>query len=344
MPHPVWRFRLIPSASLYADHMIDLHAHYLSPSVLAAASKGLLPASWDENRRVIEFPSGPSDPVLPGLSDLEERIRWNSERGIDIQVLAPWMDITGDDLDPGQARIWCEAMNDGLAHGIDGNAQFRALAALPLVNGGTAAGELRRCVGEFGFSGGAIPSQVNGQDLDEAGLEPLWEAAEDLGVLLFMHPYRVMGGRRMGRDHLGNVCGFPFDTTLAAMRLYFSEVFTTWPRLKILLAHGGGTLPYLAGRAAHASRYVPTVTRRVDHPDEILQMFYYDTMLHDPRALVSLIRTVGTERVVGGTDAPFPMWVDDPVEHIEGACRRAGVGRDALERVLHGTAAGLLTR
>ena len=324
--------------------MIDLHAHYLSPSVLAAASRGLLPASWDVNRRVIDFPSGPSEPVLPALSDLDGRIRWNAERGIELQVLAPWMDITGDDLDPGRARTWCRALNDGIARDIEGNRRFRALAALPLASGELAAEELRRCVEQLGFCGGAIPSQVNGLDLDEAGLEPLWEAAEGLGVVLFMHPYRVMGGRRMGRDHLANVCGFPFDTTLAALRLYFSEVITTWPGLKILLAHGGGTLPYLAGRAAHASRYVPTVGKRVDHPDEILRMFYYDTMLHDRRALVSLIRTVGTRRVVGGTDAPFPMWVDDPVEHIEGACRQAGVGGDALRRILTGTAAALLAR
>ena len=324
--------------------MIDLHAHYVSPSVMAAASRGLLPASWDAKRRVLDFPAGPSDPVLPALSDLDGRIRWNAERGIELQVLAPWMDITGDDLDPGRARTWCRALNDGIARDIEGDRRFSALAALPLASGEFAAEELRRCVERFGFCGGAIPSQVNGVDLDEAGLEPLWEAAEALGVLLFMHPYRVMGGRRMGRDHLVNVCGFPFDTTLAALRLYFSDVLTTWPGLKILLAHGGGTLPYLAGRAAHASQHVPTVGKRVEHPDEILRMFYYDTMLHDRRALVSLIRTVGTRRVVGGTDAPFPMWVDDPVEHIEGACEEAGVGRDALRRILTGTAAALLTR
>lgn len=322
--------------------MIDLHAHYLSPSVLSAASQGLLPATWVERRRVIDFPSGPSDPVLSALTDLDGRLRWNDERGIEIQVLAPWMDITGDDLEGEAARTWCRAMNDGIAADIEGNPRFRALATLPIANGELAAEELTRCVERFGFCGGAIPSQVNGQDLDEAGLEPLWETAEALGVLLFMHPYRVMGGRRLGTNHLGNVCGFPFETTLAALRLYFAGVLTTWPRLKILLAHGGGTLPYLAGRAAHASQHVPAVGRRVDHPDEILQLFYYDAMLHDRRALASLIRTVGVERIVGGTDAPFPMWLDNPVEHIEEACKEAGVGRDSCRQVLQGTASALL--
>ena len=176
--HPVSRFHRLTWPT---DHMIDLHAHYLSPSVLAAASEGLLPAIV-ENQRVIRFPSGPSDPVLAALTDLEGRLRWNDERGIEVQVLAPWMDITGDDLEGSSARTWCRAMNDGIAQDIEGNPRFRALAALPVANGEMAAQELRRCVEQLGFSGGAIPTQVNSKDLDEAGLEPLWEAAEALRV------------------------------------------------------------------------------------------------------------------------------------------------------------------
>ena len=147
-------------------------------------------------------------------------------------------------------------MNDAVAGDIDGQPGLRALAALPVTDGGLAADELRRCVDRLGFVGGAIPTQVGGKDLDVAGLEPLWEAAESLGVLLFIHPNRVMGGDRMKVHFLGNVCGNPFETTLAAMRLYFAGVFTNWPELRILLAHGGrhAALPGGPGRARVPSR------------------------------------------------------------------------------------------
>lgn len=322
--------------------MIDLHAHYLPPTLLTRAEEGLLPVRFRRGSRILELPSGPSRPVPPPLTDLADRTRWMAERDIDLQVLSPWMDVAGDDLPARDARRWCRAMNDATARDLDGRSRFRALAALPVTGGVPAADELRRCVERLGFVGGAVPTQIGGRDLDVAGLEPLWEAAESLGVLIFIHPHRVMGGDRVKAHFLGNVCGNPFETTLAAMRLYFSGVFTRWPGLRILLAHGGGTLPYLAGRAAHASRHAPGFDRAVDHPDSILQCFYYDTLLHDPRALTFLIESVGPDRIAAGTDAPFPMSLDRPAPYIEQACREADLESDACRRILRGTAEELL--
>ena len=322
--------------------MIDLHAHYLPPSLLAAAAEGLLPVGFSRETRILGFPSGPSRPVPPRLTELPARTRWMDERGIDVQVLSPWLDVAGDDLGGGDARDWCRAMNDATAREIDDRSRFRALAALPVSDGVLAAAELRRCVEQLGFAGAAIPTQVGGRDLDAAGLEPVWEAAEALGALLFIHPHRVMGGDRVKVHFLGNVCGNPFETTLAALRLYFGGVFTRWPELRILLAHGGGTLPYLAGRAVHASRNAPGFDRAVDHPDSILQCFYYDTLLHDARALTLMIESVGPDRTAAGTDAPFPMSLDRPVGYIEQACRQAGLGVASTRRILRGTAEELL--
>ena len=322
--------------------MIDIHAHYLPKSVLARAAEGLLPVRFQPDRRILEFPSGPSRPVPPPLTDLVARTRWMAERGIDLQVLSPWMDVAGDDLTGRDARSWCRAMNNATADDLDGYSEFRALAALPMADGGMAAEELGRCVERFGFAGGAIPTQVGGRDLDKVGLEPLWEAAETLGVLLFIHPHRVMGGDRVKAHFLGNVCGNPFETTLAALRLYFAGVFTKWPKLKILLAHGGGTLPYLAGRAVHASHHAPGFEAGVDHPDSILQCFYYDTLLHDPRALAFMMQSIDPGRIAAGTDVPFPMSLDRPVSYIEDATRRAGLDPDARRTILRGTAEKLL--
>lgn len=322
--------------------MIDIHAHYMSPSALAVAAHGGLPVPFDPDSRVLDFPSGPSRPVPPSLTDLAARLRWIDERDIDLQVVSPWMDVAGDDLDPAAAETWCQVLNDGCAADLEGDPRFRALAALPVADGEAAARELARAVGEFGFCGGAIPTQVGGRDLDAAGLEPLWEAAESLGVLLFIHPYRVMGGDRMRPHFLNNVCGNPFETTLAALRLYFAGTFTRWPDLRILLAHGGGVLPTLAGRAVHASRHAPGFDRAVDHPDSILECFYYDTILHDPRALASLMNAVDPARIAAGTDYPFPMILDRPIDHAREAANQAGLTEDELRRVLSGTAHEML--
>lgn len=322
--------------------MIDMHAHYLSPSALASATRGGLPVPFDPDSRVLDFPSSPSRPVPPALTDLARRSRWMDERDIDLQVVSPWMDVAGDDLDPAGAETWCRVLNDGCADDLAGDCRFRALAALPVADGEAAARELARTVEELGFRGGAIPTQVGGRDLDTAGLEPLWEAAESLDVLLFIHPYRVMGGDRMRPHFLGNVCGNPFETTLAALRLYFAGTFTRWPDLRVLLAHGGGVLPTLAGRAAHASRHAPGFDRAVDHPDSILRCFYYDSILHDHRALTLLMNAVEPARIAAGTDCPFPMSLDRPADHVRQAADQAGLTEDQLHGILSGTAEKML--
>ena len=324
--------------------MIDMHAHYLSPSVLRRALADSRPVGLAPDGRSLRFPSGPSRPVPPPLCDLTDRLRWMDERAIERQILGPWMDISGDDLSPEAATAWCRTMNDSCAEDIGSEPRFGALAALPMVDGRAAAAELGRCVRDMGFVGGAIPTQVAGVDLDEAGLEPLWEASSELEAVLFMHPFRVMGGSRMKAHFLNNVCGNPFETTLAALRLYFDGTFERWPDLRILLAHGGGVLPTLAGRAAHASRHAPGFDRAVDHPNSILGCFYYDTILHDPRALTLLMNAVEPARIAAGTDYPFPMILDRPTDHVEEACRVAGLDRDSYRRVLSGTAEELLGR
>lgn len=323
--------------------LIDMHAHYLSPSVLRQASAGSGPVGLAPGGRSFLFPSGPSRPVPPPLCDLADRLRWMDERAIERQILAPWMDITGDDLPPAAAAAWCRAMNDSCAEDIRDEPRFGALAALPVVDGEAAARELVRSVEQLGFCGGAIPTQIGGADLDVAGLEPLWEVAGSLGALLFVHPFRVMGGDRLTVHFLNNVCGNPFETTLAALRLYFARTFAKWPDLRILLAHGGGVLPTLAGRAAHASRNAPGFDRAVDHPDSILECFYYDTILHDPRALTLLMSAVDPARIVSGTDYPFPMILDRPTDHARQAAEQAGLTEDELRHVLSGTARELLS-
>jgi aminocarboxymuconate-semialdehyde decarboxylase len=150
-------------------------------------------------------------------------------------------------------------------------------------------------------------------------------------VPLFLHPYRVLGAERLARDFLSNVCGNPFETTVAALSLFFGGVFDRHPGLVVLLAHAGGSLPVLAGRAVHACRAGAATRRPVDAVEEILGCFYYDTVLHDPAALAYAVSRLGPDRMVLGTDYPFPMLVDDPAAMVRAAV--AGAPAGAFEQI-----------
>ena len=297
---------------------VDMHAHYVSPGALDAASRRGLAIRYIPSARVIEFPSGPSRPISPELTDLAARETWVNSRQLTTQVLSPWMDVIGDELPPEDERDWCRLLNDGMAADIYNNPLFRGFAALPTSNGDMAATELQRCVDDLGFVGGVMPTQVRGCDIVDAGLDPLLEAAESLNATLFVHPLRVLASDRLARDFLHNICGNPFETTIAAMKLAFSSTFDQWPRLRMLLSHCGGTLPFLAGRAKQASHSVPSVSWSITSTEEILSLFFYDSVLHDLQALSFAISRLGP-RIALGTDAPFGMGIDDPLGHIRAA-------------------------
>jgi aminocarboxymuconate-semialdehyde decarboxylase len=326
-----------------AGRAIDVHAHYLPPALLANGDRlDRLGVGFDRTANRLLLPAGPSRPVPGPLTELEPRRHWLDRRGIGRQVLSPWLDVVGDDIPAPLAVDWTAAMNDATAADIDGDPTYLAFAALPVADGAAAARELRRCVAELGFVGGAIPTQIAGRNLDDAGLDPLFAAAAELAVPLFLHPYRVLGADRLQRDFLTNVCGNPFETTVAALSLFSAGVPDRYPELKILLAHGGGVLTTLAGRAVRASTSGAAPRKPAADPDEILGAFHYDTVLHDVEALAFTVRRVGTDRVLLGTDHPFPMQLDDPADLVGEAIERAGGDAYAVESVLRNNAVRLL--
>ena len=137
----------------------------------------------------------------------------------------------------------------------------------------------------------------------------------------------------MQRHFLENICGNPFETTMAAVTLFFSGLFDRRPGIRILLSHCGGTLPLIAGRVAHASCHAPGVPVRFEAPDDLLERYFYDTLLHDRAALAYAIARLGPERVALGTDVPFPMRTDEPAEHVSAALALAGLPEEAFDQV-----------
>lgn len=296
--------------------MWDVHAHHVPLAALREATgSSRLGVRYNPTDRVLTRPSGSTRPVSPKLTDLLAGRENARQQGIDVQVLSPWLDLTDHALPEDQARAWSRVLNDAMAAAIDGRSEFRGMAALPLGNAGDAARELERAVEELGFLGGIVDTRICGKGLIEADLEALFEAATALRAVLFLHPFEVLGREQLESHFMTNICGNPFDTTVAALDLVWGGVFERHPGLRVLLAHGGGTLPYIAGRAAHGSRAV--VHGPGFDADDVLRLFHFDTVLHDPRSLAFAVDRVGTDRVVAGTDIPFPMAVDHVRGHIE---------------------------
>lgn len=309
---------------------IDLHAHYVSPEVIAEARRagqryGVRVESIDSGRERLVFVGGPTiRPFFPELSDLKQRLPWLDARGIERQVLSTWTDLCGYHLPTDQGRRWVRLQNETLAEDARRFPErFEAMGTLPMQDPLATLEEMDYAVRELGVRAFEVGTSVNGRDLDHDTFRPFWRRALELDVLIFLHPpIQQIGFDRLGTFFLNNLIGNPVETTVAAARLILSGVLDEFPGLRILLAHGGGFLPYQVGRLdrGHAALESCRIYSQAP-PSVFLQRFFYDTILFDPHALRYLLDTVGRERVVLGTDYPFEMRDDDIRTRIEAATK-----------------------
>jgi aminocarboxymuconate-semialdehyde decarboxylase len=258
---------------------------------------------------------------------------------IEIQVLSAWMDFSAYVLDPTDGAWLASSLNELTAEAIAPYGdRFRAMAAVPLQEPDLAAAELRRAMTDFGMIGVEIATSVVDDELDEERFDPFWTAAADLGVLVLIHPYASIGAERLERYFFSNVVGNPAEETVAAAHLIFGGVLERHPGLRVCLTHGGGFLPYQIGRQdrGYVARPDVTAVRLTAAPSSFLRRFYYDTIVHSPEALQFLVDRVGSDRVLLGSDYPFPMGDPKPVETVThadlpGESVDAIVRRNALE-------------
>jgi len=180
-----------------------------------------------------------------------------------------------------------------------------------------AADELRHAVRVLGLRGAQIGSNIMGKNLDDPELEPVWAAAAELGAFILLHPINVAGADRLSSYYLTNLIGNPLDTTIAAASLVFGGVLERHPTLKICLAHGGGFVPYQAGRFVHGwhVRTEPK-SKLAKPPTESLKRFYFDTIVHSKEALAFLVGNAGAARVLLGSDYPFDMGMPEGVSQV----------------------------
>ena len=301
---------------------VDVHAHCSVPEAMALMSAPL-----------------PGPPLLL-FSKVEDRIAAMDAQGIDVEALSinPYWYKAERDL----AAQLIKLQNEKLAEFCAAHKErFVAFATVALQHPELAIEQLVYGVKTLGLRGVSIGGSVNGEELAAAKFNPVWAKAEELGVLVFLHPQGTaeLASRLTGNGGLDNAIGNPLETTIALSHLIFEGTLDRYPGLKLCAAHGGGYLPSYAARSdAIGVTFPERVKPLKKRPTEYLKQLYYDSIVFTPEALRHLAAEAGSSQIVMGTDYPYP-WTSTSVDHILGAPGFSDAERVAM---LGGTAAKLL--
>ena len=322
--------------------VIDFHNHYYPPAYLDALRSGpttVRVTSDAEGNPLLHYP-GDYNIVVPGHRDIDYRESVLIEHGIDTQVLT--FTTPGTHVEsPAVAVRLAKLVNDAFASIVAARGRrFAALATLPLNDPAESAKELKRACGELGSRGAMIFSNVNGMGLDDPRFWPLYEAADELEAVLYIHPAHPVGVEAMLDYWLMPLVGFLFDTTLAAAKLVFSGVVGRFPRIQWVLAHLGGAIPYIAERLDRGFRAFAECRANITRPpSEYLKQFYYDTVNFDLRALKLAIDFAGADHLLAGSDYPHQI---GSLERMLSSLRALDISEPKRAMILGNNAARLL--
>jgi aminocarboxymuconate-semialdehyde decarboxylase len=243
-------------------------------------------------------------------TDQSVRLTDMSSAGIDLSIQSMTPRMMQYDAHEEQADWLARAINDSLAEGMHSDpGHVVAMATVPFQFPKLAARELERVSTEHGIPCVQIPTHVGETNLDDPGMFDFWAAAQELGMLIFVHPVRPIAASRLSRYHLINLIGNPLEDSIAIASVIFGGVLDRFPQLKLCFAHAGGYAPWIRGRWRHGQTVRPEARERgAGQPfDDYFELLYFDTIIHDSRALRYLVDTVGAERIVHGTDYPADM-------------------------------------
>lgn len=211
-------------------------------------------------------------------------------------------------------------LNDHIAETVDKEpTRFIGLGTVPMQNTNLAIKEMERCVKELKMPGLEIGSNINGQNLSEKEFFPFYEAAEQMGCALFVHPWEMMGEKQMEKYWLPWLVGMPAETTRAICSMIFGGVFEQFPKLRVAFAHGGGSFPLTMGRIEHGFKVRPDLVA-VDNtvaPQHYIGKFWIDSLIHDKKAFAYLLDVMGENNICLGSDYPFPLGEHHPGKLIE---------------------------
>ncbi|MGH3062308.1 MAG: amidohydrolase family protein [Gaiellaceae bacterium] len=300
--------------------VVDAHAHVIVPGIGAEVR-------WDERGQVVELGGRAIRSAVREFVDPGRILEEQDRAGVDLVLLCPWVNLVGRET----AR-----QNEALAVMVGDR-----VAALGTIDLGRPE-ELVALMRDGRLSGVEVAASVDGDYLGHDRFRDFWAAAEETGALVFVHPTtRGFSIGALDDYYLWNAAGNPLETTVTAAHLVMAGVLEAYPRLKILLSHGGGAILALRGRLRHAHSFQPDARSRLtESPLESIRRFHFDTVTHDATLLRALVEFAGADRVLLGSDYPFDMGLEQPAEPV----RELGLPAADEAAVLGGNALRLLGR
>ena len=287
--------------------IVDFHNHFYPPEYLDALRKhgSHYRITTDAAGNPVLHSPGDYNVVVRGHRDILHRTRVLDEAGIDMQVLSFTCPGTSMEEPASDVRL-CRIVNDALSAVVrEYPTRYTALATLPMNQPAAAAEEFGRATRDLGLPGVMLFSNANGVALSDKRFWPLYEKANAAEAVFYIHPPYPVGVEAMQDYMLMPMVGFLMDTTLAAASLVYSGVVERFPRIRWVLAHLGGAVPYMAERFDRGFECLPECRAHITRPpSEQLRGFWFDTVNFDTRALSLALEFAGPDRLLAGSDYP----------------------------------------
>jgi aminocarboxymuconate-semialdehyde decarboxylase len=322
---------------------IDTHAHFFPERFLDLVARhgprcGATVSADATGARFIQVGlSLRTGPITSGFIDLGERLAYMDRMGVDMHALSmtqPMVYWADDELGLQLAAAVNDAISEAhLAHPD----RFIGFAHLPFQNARLALEELERAAKLPGIRGVYMATAVRDRELSDRSFFPVYARMEELGLPLFLHPMMI-NNERLKQWYLINTLGNPFDVAIAASHLIFGGVLDAFPKLEVSLPHAGGALPILRGRLDQGFHIRDECKHLPRPPSEYLKRFTYDTISYCPEVMDYLVRLVGSDRIMMGSDYCFDIAHNDPV----GVVHEMTLDDTQREQVLWSNAARLL--
>jgi aminocarboxymuconate-semialdehyde decarboxylase len=316
---------------------VDAHSHFTPRALIEQLQRS--PSSFPdiqlrdmgEGRFAFVFPDlPPTRPMSPRLWDISAAVEWLDQQGLQMHVVGAWADVFGYTLPAEEAANWCRFVNEAMLAALQSAERFVPLAMVPIQSGAHAARELEAAY-QMGYHGLTIGTFAPGVDLDHPDLDALWSTAAHLRMPIVLHPLYLYGEPRLAAYDLPNAIGRLNDTAIAVSRLLYAGVLSSHAGLEMLVAHGGGSVPYALGRLC---RNFELHRDELADPRAGFARLHFDSVVYDPAPLRYLVELAGADHVLLGSDYPFPVMDPRPKAVVEAA----GFDAATVDAILSGNA------
>jgi aminocarboxymuconate-semialdehyde decarboxylase len=323
---------------------IDVHCHIFVPQV-----QGIVAGSGGEKsdaaallrtfgERSLAVNSAQLETIGPKLTTVEARLTDMDAMGVDMQVISisPTQYFYTID-EPDMAEAVVSTANDRIAETVAGYPdRLSGFGTVSLQYPDRAAAQLDHAMRRLGLRGVEISTHVDGVNISDRRFDPFWSKADEMGAVVFLHPWGTTVGDRLSRHYLGNTVGQPMETAIALSNLIFDGTLDRHPGVKIIAAHGGGYLPLYINRSDHAFAHRPEACGCAHPPSAYFRRIWFDSLVYEPDHLRRLTDAVGASQIVLGTDYPFDMG------HYEPASLLSAFDDATIAAIAGGNAAALL--